>query len=498
MTLLPMTWAIRLFCAALGLAVAGAGARGFSITGALASTPCKEERADKGCPTTPPMGASKPEVLPTKVRPYRFSESNLLGADTDPNNAESIICVCSTCESKWLDRSLARSQSDTTPATSTITSIPCRSAPAIRGHLIGGLAGKELVTAERANRLTALRWLDVDRMKVKKEQKATRKDEFLGGGGDLVSDEGDGIIAGERVIFTNAMGALRSYPSRAQLPGQVLRGIYLPEIGRGVLDIGKAKYAAEASDDGVVYRRFVPMADQELELQPRKLRRIWGSRRWILRNFAAYPAIWMVSQADGSDERFLAYGDLGACGQPLMGDYALTLEVAKGYSVLALSLLPDVPDYRIHGIPLDKLYCVAGHEGVIAVTGRYEKHPAVAIYQDGAWQRILLPDSRSVLEPVTQDGRILVSAPEEVFPYKTNGPPMPSVGAVYVLGKDASTWSIRERIRPANPRQHAIFGYKMLLLGQHLFINYLDNYPKAKTISREGFGYPSVCETTLP
>ena len=72
------------------------------------------------------------------------------------------------------------------------------------------------------------------------------------------------------------------------------------------------------------------------------------------------------------------------------------------------------------------------------------------------------------------------------------------MGAVYVLGKDASTWSIRERVAPANPREHAIFGYTMLLLGQRLFINYLDNYPKAKGISREGFGYPSVCETTLP
>jgi hypothetical protein len=130
------------------------------------------------------------------------------------------------------------------------------------------------------------------------------------------------------------------------------------------------------------------------------------------------------------------------------------------------------------------------------VTGRYDNHPALAVYQDGAWQRVLLPESPSVLEPVVQDGRILVSAPEESSSGQAGGAPTPSVGAVYVLGKNATAWSIRQRIVPANPRQHAVFGYKVLLLGQQLFINYLDNYPRG--MPREGFGYPSICETTLP
>jgi hypothetical protein len=486
---------IRFLQATLGLAAVGAGIHALAIAGALASTPCKEEWGNKSCLTAPPTGAMKPEVLPTKVRPYRFSESTLLGSDTDPNNAESILCVCANCESKWLDRALARPGADTTQASPTIPTTRCRSRPTHRGYLIGALLDKEIVMVERAERRTALRWFDVDRMNVKKEQTATAKDDFLGGG-NLTSDAGDGVIAGGSVLFTNTVGALRSYPSRTDLPGKSLSGIYSPDIGLGVLTIGSSKYAAAAAADGVIYRRFDPTADQEMQPKPRNLRRIWASQHWILRNFAPYPAIWMLSQADGSNEQFLAYGGLGACGQPLMGDYALNLEAGNGYSVLALSLLPDVPDYRIRGIPLDRLYCVAGDGGVLAVTGRYANHPALAVYQDGAWQRVLLPESPSVLEPVVQDGRILVSAPEESSSGQAGGAPTPSVGAVYVLGKNATAWSIRQRIVPANPRQHAVFGYKVLLLGQQLFINYLDNYPRG--MPREGFGYPSICETTLP
>lgn len=491
-----MTLIARFLCIALGLDVVGKVGLSFGIGVALASAPCVEEQGNKNCPPAPPPGATKPEVLPAKVRPYRFSESTLLDTHTKPNDAESIICVCAICESRWLDHSFARSGSDATQASPTMIPTQCRSTPAIRGYLIGGLA-ESILTVEKPDRLTTLRWLDVDRKKVMRKERAARKDNFLGGG-DLFSGEGDGVIAGDNVLFTNATGALRKYPSHTDLPERAISGIYSPEIGLGVLNIGELKYAAEGSADGVVYRRFVPMADQDLEPNPRTVSRIWASDRWILRKFAQYPAIWMASQADGSGERFLAYGGLAACGQPLMGDYALNLEVGNGYSVMALSLLPDVPDYRIRGIPLDKLYCVAGDEGVIAVTGRYEKHPAVAVYQDGAWQRILLPDSPSVLEPVAQDGSILVSAPEEASPGKNDGPPIRSVGAVYVLGKDASTWNIRERIVPAKPRQHANFGYKVVLHGQRLFINYLDNYPKSKGMPREGFGYPSVCETTLP
>lgn len=492
-----MTPAVRLLSVALFIAIGCVGIRVLKITGVHASEPCKEERGDKGCPTVPSPGASELEILPAKVRPFRSSESALLDLDTDPKNAETILCICAICESRWFDRSFARQGSDATQASPTIISTQCRSTRTVRGYLIGGLAGKEILTVESAERWTALRWLDVDHMKVRKEQIAAPKDDFLGGG-NIFSDAGDGVIAGGRVLFTNTTGALRSYPSRTDLPVKAISGIYSPEIGLGVLNIGEIKYAAQTSKDGVVYRPFVPIADQDLEPHPRNLSRIWASHRWILRTFAPSPAIWMVSQADGNHDQFLAYGGLGACGQPLMGDYVLNLEAGNGYSVMALSLMPDVPDYRVRGIPLDKVYCLAGDGGVIAVTGRYDKHLALAVYQDGAWQRILLPDSPSVLEPVVTDGRILVSAPEEPSPGKVGGSPIPSVGAVYVFGKDASTWGIRQRIVPANPRQHAIFGYKVLLLGQHLLINYLDNYPKAKGMPREGFGYPSVCETILP
>jgi hypothetical protein len=487
----------RLLYVTLGLAVTGVGMRAIALSDDLASEPCKEERGNKGCPTVPALGASETEILPTKVRPYRFSESGLLFPDADPRNAETILCVCAICESRWLDRTFVRSGSEVTHASPTVVPTQCRSTRTIRGFLIGGLAGKEIVTVENPDRLTALRWLDIDQRKVRREQKATRNDDFLGGG-NIFSDEGDGVIAGGNVLFTNTVGALRRYPSRTEIPVKLLGDNYSRRIGRGALDIGGVRYVGKASTDGLVYERSVSASDQEQKMQPINVSRIWASQRWILRSFAPSPAIWMVSQADGSDDRFMAYGGLGACGQPLMGDYALNLEASTGYSVMALSLLPDVADYRIRGIPLDRLYCVAGDGGVIAVTGRYEKHPAVAVYQDGSWTRVLLPDSPSVLEPVVQDGRILVSAPEEEFSGKAGGSPIRSVGAVYVLGKDASTWNIRERIVPANPRQHAIFGYRILLLGRRLFINYLDSYPKAKGMPREGFGYPSVCETTLP
>ena len=156
MTALLIRLAIHLFYAALGLVVAGAGVLAFSIAVAHASEPCKEERVDKGCPRRPRRGPRNPRFCRRRSG-HIVSEIPIVSLVPIPiQDAESIICVCSTCESKWLDRSLARSQSDTTPATSTLTSIPCQSAPAIRGHLIGGLAGKELVTAERADRSTTL------------------------------------------------------------------------------------------------------------------------------------------------------------------------------------------------------------------------------------------------------------------------------------------------------------------------------------------------------
>lgn len=493
----PMTWAVRLLRAALGLVAVGAGIRALAIAGVLASTPCKEERGGRDCPTVPQVGAAKPEILPTQVRPYHFSESGLPSLDTDPRNAETIVCVCAICESRWLDRTFVRPGADVTQASPTIVPTQCRLTRTIHGFLIGSLAGKEIVTVENPDQGTALRWLDIDQEKVRKEQKAARNDDFLGGG-NIFSDEGDGVIAGGSVVFTNTVGALRRYPSRAELPVKLLSGNYSPRLGRSSLHIGAVRYVGETSADGVVYERSVSTIGPEEKMRPINVNRIWASHRWILRSFAPSSAIWMVSQADGSDDQFLAYGGLGACGQPLMGDYALNLEASTGYSVMALSLLPDVADYRIRGIPLDKLYCVAGDGGIIAVTGRFEKHPAVAVYHDGTWERVLLPDSPSVLEPVVQDGTILVSAPEEAFSGKAGGSPTPSVGVVYVLGKDASTWRIRERIGPANPRRHGNFGYKVVLHGKRLFINYLDNYPKSKGMLREGFGYPSVCETTLP
>ena len=73
-----------------------------------------------------------------------------------------------------------------------------------------------------------------------------------------------------------------------------------------------------------------------------------------------------------------------------------------------------------------------------------------------------------------------------------------SVGAVYVLGKeDGGTWTPRTRIVPPRARQHAYFGYRVVLVGQRLFINFLDDPPKGMS-SEHGWGYPSVCEAEWP
>ena len=474
-------------------AIAIASAR---VAAPAAAEPCKDAHAQRAGHAALPGAGAKVELFPTTVRPYRFPEADKPGGDTDPSNADSILCVCSVCGSSWLDRLAPRKSVDTATAES-IAQIGCDARPAVRGYLIGGLGDKKIITVERTERTATLRWLDVGRGRVAKELSVGRKDEFLGGGA-LASDEGDGIVAGERVLFTNATGLLREYPDRVTLQGTGLKGFYSAETGRGILDIGGTRYAAVSSPDGVVYRPFVAGSDPEQEMRPRSVRRIWASEHWILKNIGPYPSLWMASETDGSNEQFLAYGGLAACGQPLMDDYALNVQSDNGYSVMALSLRSGQPDRRISGVPLDRVYCVAGDRGLIAVTGRDDERPAVAIYRDGAWQRIFLPDSQSLLEPLVDDGRVFVSAPEEMSLGNVHGSLLSSVGAVYVLKRHDATWNFQAKVVPSTSRPHALFGYKIVPLGNRLYINFLDDQPRAKHKSADSIGYPSVCHVDLP
>jgi hypothetical protein len=246
---------------------------------------------------------------------------------------------------------------------------------------------------------------------------------------------------------------------------------------------------------------------------------MWASERWVLRAFELSPTVWEAARPDGSGGRVLAYGEAGECGEPLMGDFALGLEEDEGFQVVALSLLEDVQDYKIRGVPLDYPHCVAGENGVVVVTGRYHNQPAVAVFQSGGWQRVLLPFSPSVLEPLVVRSRIIVAAPEEGYRDGQTAKPIPSVGAVYVLQQEGGQWSVRERILPYRPRENGLFGHKVHVRGDRIFINYLEDYPEPPRpvpdqavdlkgymkylddsvagLIREGFGEPRFCEASL-
>jgi hypothetical protein len=365
-----------------------------------------------------------------------------------------------------------------------------------RGYLIDGFRKREILISETAERFTTLRWFDVGHRKLRRELKKSWNDEFLGGG-TSTSGAGDGVVAGNGILFTNKVGTLRRYPDVAILPTATITQYYSAALDRDLLQVGDASFLALPSRSGLVYKPFLPSDSLDFKQGSPPIKRLWASQDWILRNLGSEPSLWMVSRSDGSHDQFLAYGNLTACGQPLMGDYALDFEEDEGYAVTILSLRPDLPDYRIPRIPLDKPYCPAGHDGTVAVTGRYEGHPAIAIHQDGAWQRVLLPDSPSVLEPVVKDGRIIVSAPEERSSESVKGSFVPSVGGVYVLVNDGGTWKLRTKIIPPTARQHAYFGYKVVPMGRRLFINYLADHPK-RVSDPAGWGVPSVCEAELP
>ena len=239
-------------------------------------------------------------------------------------------------------------------------------------------------------------------------------------------------------------------------------------------------------------RPYVAGSDPEVNLVPASLSRIWVSGEWILRELGAGTPVWEVARRTGGSAKLLAFDGVGGCGQPLMDGYALGLDKG-GHEVLALSMADGPPNWRVPGVPLDKGYCLAGENGIVAVGGRHQQHPALAVYQRGAWQLLHLPDSRSLLEPVVQGGRIFVSAPEEEF-HAESGATIQSAGAVYVVELHDGVWSIQKKIVAAAPRKRALFGFKIHATDSHLYVNYLADGPR---VSGGYFGDPAVCEVDL-
>jgi hypothetical protein len=476
------------------------------------TAPCSHETSSSSRALLPARGESaSPAILPDKTRPYRVSGAGASSWSTEPRSAENIICHCAVCEGRWFDGRYAKSPPEPSQvrphepssASDPVPPVRCRPISHARGYLVGDAEGKDLVTVEDPHRMSVLRWLEASTLRVKRVQRADRKDHHLGGG-SLASDEGDGVVSGAKVLFTNDVGGLRFYPSKQDLPLAPVRGIFSDEGGRELLQAAGILYRGWMTTSGFAYRRTEVPDDGSADLSDVRISRLWASERWILRSFVPAPTLWMVSRADGTEDRFLAYGHLRECGQPLMDDHVLTIETdERGSSVLVLSLSPDLPDYRVNGAPLDELYCVAGEGGTLAVSGRWNRHPAVAIYDRETWQRILLPDSPSILEPLVQGGRIFVSAPEEAAVVPDGGASIPSVGAVYVLGQvedqhnDGARWTLRQKVVAPRPRRHAMFGYRLIPQGKRVFVNFLDDYPKAPGMPRPGFGYPSFCEATL-
>ena len=463
--------------------------------------PCSgQSTSGLGAATSPPLGeVVAAQKLAKRTRPFHVEGDEDLPWKMRPRSVENIICRCAVCESDWFDgRYVAGATTGAGPGAEQVATVRCGEATTQRGYLVGGLAGKELVTVEDTAPGAVVHWLDLPALRASHLLRAGLANPFLSGG-QLVSNEGDGVVIGGKAWFANKTGALRAYPSKQDLDLPPLRQIYSRDEGRKLVEVACTGYRGQQTLAGFVYGLTKVVDEPEPEVTEVRLARVWASERWIVRSFVPSPTIWMSSHADGSQSELLAYGGLRECGQPLMNDHVLTIEESRaGASVLALSLLSAEPDYRLSAVPLEGLYCVAGDGGLIAVTGRWQGRPAIAIYSDGAWQRLELPESRSVLEPLVRGDRIFVSAPEEAAVAKEADAPVPSVGAVYVLTKHGGVWAARTKIVPARARRHALFGYRVVPVGDRLFINYLDAYPRGPGMPRSGFGYPSFCDVPVP
>lgn len=221
--------------------------------------------------------------------------------------------------------------------------------------------------------------------------------------------------------------------------------------------------------------------------------RLWAADERLLWADADWQGpLWTTAGLDGSQARVIARGGVGRCGHPLVDRRALAL-ADQGRSVVALPLDAGGAIETVQGNPLATSQCVAGDQEIVAVTGRADGLPAVAIHgPEGRWQVLRFPESASVAEPLVQQGLVIVSVPEEDGARPNRRESVRAAGAVYVLARTAGTWSIRERIVAGKVRDHGLFGFAVRLDTEYLFVNHLID-----SQDRDAIGAPVVCRTPL-
>jgi len=240
------------------------------------------------------------------------------------------------------------------------------------------------------------------------------------------------------------------------------------------LDPGRV---ATVADDGVI--RVLPgdtafrLAEHENGPRVPLTEGAWsnGERLLVARRNDRGESRWESVRLDGTDPRVLAVGSVGRCGHPIAGKQAILLNGDLGEIVL-LALDQSAPAVHIDGNPLDSSDCVAGDGELLAVTGRENAAPAVAIRDNGIWQLVPLPPGVSYAEPLVKAGRIVVALPDSPG-RSTSGEEVPAAGAVYVLDKSGESWNVRARIVAAQPAERALFGFALAFDTHAMFVSSL-------------------------
>ncbi len=296
---------------------------------------------------------------------------------------------------------------------------------------------------------------------------------------------GQGVAGGSTAVFSDSRGRL--YVGRAQTPLPLRE----PRVGREP-DYLVARPRIVFGHNGELYVTREPVTEHGasllregeefgVRLELPIVTRIWANRDWVLRALAGKGVSWWSLQSsDGKHARAVAFGDVGYCGHPLIGDTALVLKPSTR-EVLAVSTASDSV-YRIADVPLDRFFCVAAEGDLVAVTGARGARNGVAIHSGGRWQWVDLgPADESIIEPFVQDGLVVLSAPEE-----DHRPGSAGKGAVYVVERGDEEWAITTKVVAANAERRALFGAAVGIHGRRLFASYTVEPPS------EEMSYPDV------
>jgi hypothetical protein len=319
-------------------------------------------------------------------------------------------------------------------------------------------------------------------------------EEILGLGRSMVADVtgvGDDVLVGER------SGSVTIHPNGDFIPLRPLVASLKQHWGAppeySVFGIGDEMYSWNSSRE---IKRVLPPDSHLGRYEPGALGRVWANQKWVLRAFSTIAGdVWEVSRRNGSFARILAYGQFGACGSPLLGDLALTVDKANGaHRVVALSLLDSSIVWTANHIPLDRSDCIAGNGSLVAVGGSTQGHEAVAIFQNGQWQVVTLAGKRSIVEPLFYSDGILASTPDEDF---LGGPPgtggIRSAGAVYALAQAGTTWKVAKRLVATEPREMGLFGFRVIPSNQGLLINHYAGPRSPETPDGIADGHAEIC-----